>query len=95
MLERGYAATYTFIEDQDNQKTFGKKTIQRGRCYKVTIRWKNCALEGKVHHTIVVTESGRIIDPSPDPRARHESLEEYDSSISAIHAIAEVFKVPK
>jgi hypothetical protein len=64
LAKQGYNAIHTYAEaDATTTK-------------KVTIRWKNCSLEGKAHHTIVVSESGRIFDPAPDTGVRHESLEE-------------------
>src|SRR6267154_6176674 len=95
VVDRGYDAIHTYIEADATTtgRVSGEKEAHRGRCYKVTIRWKNCSLEGKTHHTIVVDENGRVFDPAPDPRARHESLEEYESAISTIRVIAEVFKV--
>lgn len=97
VLGRGYNAIVTYAEADANPKgvVFGEKVNRRGRCYKATIRWKNCELEGKTHHTVAVDENGKVFDPAPDPRARHESLEEYETRISTINLIYEVFKVPE
>ena len=97
VVERGYNAIATYIEADASTtgKEDGEKKAHRGRCYKASIRWKNCSLEGKTHHTIAVDENGKVFDPAPDPRARHESLEEYESPISTVRSIVEVFKVPK
>jgi len=97
VVERGYNAINTYIEADatTTKRVQGVKETLRGRCYKVMIRWKSCPLEGKMHHTIVVDENGKVFDPAPDPRVRHEFLEEYESPISTIRAITEVFKVPK
>jgi hypothetical protein len=97
VIDRGYNGVITYAEADATStgKVRGEKKTHRGRCYKVTIRWKNCSLEGKAHHTIAVDENGKVFDPAPDPGARHESVEEYESSISTIHSIFEVFKVTK
>src|ERR1700686_1072675 len=50
LAEQGYNAIHTYAEADatTTKKVFGERKAQRGRCYKVTIRWKNCSLEGKV-----------------------------------------------
>jgi len=90
----GYSGILIYLEADatvSKLSPWGEKTIQRGRCYKVTIRWTQGLLVGKAHHVIGIAEGGEIIDPGSADFA-FKTFEEYESSFSTIRMIIEIVK---